>query len=192
MLYLIGFDVNYNINININSNKMDSYCVTCKKKTKTENANKQKTKNNRIILIGNCSLCNNKKSTFVSAKTGKGVINDILNSGYLPELHLPGHNFTGPGTKLRKRLLRQDKPVNKLDAAAKEHDMEYAIFKDTKDRHIFDKKLQDKAAEIMIDPQSSFREKAEAGLVSGIMLSKRKLGLGQKKINTRETRPKFK
>jgi hypothetical protein len=72
-------------------------------------------------------------------------LNSLLNSGKLPELHLPGHNFTGPGTKLRERLLRGDVPVKDLDKSARFHDMIYAIFKDTKDRHIFDKKLQDEA-----------------------------------------------
>ena len=38
-------------------------------------------------------------------------------------MHLPGHNFTGPGTKLKKRLnpdliLKQwGKPVNRIDKA---------------------------------------------------------------------------
>jgi len=37
-----------------------------------------------------------------SGKTG-GDLNSLLNSGKLPEMHLPGHNFTGPGTKLKER-----------------------------------------------------------------------------------------
>ena len=40
-------------------------------------------------------------------------------------MHLPGHNFTGPGTKLKKRLnpdltpKEWSKPVNRVDEAAK-------------------------------------------------------------------------
>jgi len=155
------------------------YCVTCKKFTDSKNIPPRKTRNNRFILIGLCVNCGKKKSTFVKNKSlGKGIVNDLLNSGKLPEMHLPGHSFTGPGTKLKKRLLKGDKPVNKLDEKAMFHDMAYSIFKDKNQRHIFDKKLQDEAAEIARDPTSTMKEKMEAGLVSGIMLGKRKLGLG--------------
>jgi len=55
------------------------------------------------MLQGICVVCGTKKSKFISAKRGKGFLNDTINS--LPiEMHLPGHNFTGPGTKLNKRL----------------------------------------------------------------------------------------
>jgi len=64
---------------------------------------KQKTtKNNRQMLQGICVVCGTKKSKFISA-SGKGFINDTINS--LPfEMHMPGRNFTGPGTKLNERL----------------------------------------------------------------------------------------
>lgn len=44
------------------------------------------------------------------------------------ENHWPGHNFTGPGTKIEKRLqLGQpyDTPVDAVDACAKKHDIDY-------------------------------------------------------------------
>ena len=56
--------------------------------------------------------------------------------------------------------------------------MAYSIFKDTNDRHVFDKKLQDEAFNIVGNSSSSLKDKAEAGLVGGVMLAKRKLGLG--------------
>jgi len=64
---------------------------------------KQKTtKYNRQMLQGICVVCGTKKSKFISA-SGKGLINDTSNS--LPlEMHMPDHNFTGPGTKLNKHL----------------------------------------------------------------------------------------
>ena len=46
-------------------------------------------------------------------------------------MHLPGHNFTGPGTKLKKRLnpdltpKKWSKPVNPVDKAAYHHDVRY-------------------------------------------------------------------
>ena len=86
-------------------------------------------------------------------------------------MHLPGHNFTGPGTKLRERLLKGDKPINKLDEKAMFHDLVYSIFKDKKERHVFDKKLQAEAMEIFSNPHSSKKEKLEALLVAGAMAS---------------------
>ena len=65
------------------------------------------------------------------------------------------------------------------DEKAQFHDMAYSIFKDKNQRHVFDKKLQNEAAEIARDPTSTMKEKMEAGLVSGIMFGKRKLGLGK-------------
>ena len=39
------------------------------------------------------------------------------------EQHLPGYNFCGPGTNVHRRLRNGVKPVNKLDAAALQHDL---------------------------------------------------------------------
>ena len=159
------------------------YCLQCRKKTLSTNVKLHENKRPRgapgkqYLLKGNCSVCNRGQAQFVSGKTG-GNLNSLLNSGKLPELHLPGHNFTGPGTKLKERLLRGDAPVKELDKAAQFHDMTYAIFKDTKDRHVFDKKLQDEAFNIVKNGNHSLKDRAEAGLVGSIMLAKRKLGMG--------------
>ena len=70
-------------------------------------------------------MCNSKQSQFVSASTsmdhgerselrhtsGAGVVNN-LNSKMLTELHIPGHKFTGPGTRVKERLLKGDITVN--------------------------------------------------------------------------------
>jgi hypothetical protein len=131
-----------------------------------------------------CTVCNSKQSQFVSASVGhgvvmgRGVVNNLLNSKLLPKLHIPGHKFTGPGTQVKGRLLKGDVPVNELDKAAQFHDMAYSIFKDTKDRHVFDKKLQDEAFNLVKNLSTSLKDQAEAGLVGGVMLAKQKLGLG--------------
>ena len=39
------------------------------------------------------------------------------------EKHFPGYNFAGPGTNVAWRLKRGVKPVNKIDAAALQHDL---------------------------------------------------------------------
>ncbi|KYN10235.1 hypothetical protein ALC57_17633, partial [Trachymyrmex cornetzi] len=38
------------------------------------------------------------------------------------ELHIPGYQFCGPGTRLEKRLARGDRDINPLDAACREHE----------------------------------------------------------------------
>ena len=165
--------------------------IRCRKKTLSTNVqlheqNRPKGgEGKQYILKGMCTVCNSKQSQFVSANTaqagkniGHGVVNDLLNSKMLPELHIPGHKFTGPGTKVKERLLKGDVPVNELDKAAQFHDMAYSIFRDTKDHHVFDKKLQDEAFNLVKNSTSTLKDRAEAGLVGGVMLAKRKLGLG--------------
>ena len=56
-------------------------------------------------------------------------------------MHLPGHNFTGPGTKLNK-ILNPDgtpkewsMPINRVDNAAYHHDLCYFKHDDTKTRN---------------------------------------------------------
>ena len=58
-------------------------------------------------------------------RSGSGVFNTLFNklSNVMPELHLPGYNYCGSFTKLDKRLARDDEPLNKFDAAYKEHDI---------------------------------------------------------------------
>ena len=47
---------------------MESYCVSCKKYTENENTNVRKTKQNRLMLLSNCTVCGKKKSTFIQNK----------------------------------------------------------------------------------------------------------------------------
>ena len=55
---------------------------------------------------------------------GFGLMNSIINN--LPvELHLPGYQYCGPGTKLVKRLSRGDPGINPLDNTCKLHDIAY-------------------------------------------------------------------
>lgn len=155
------------------------YCLKCQKVTATINSIKRLSKNNRLMLHGLCINCGRKKCKILKyLKSGKGFVNDLLNSGKLPELHLPGHSFTGPGTKLKKRILRGDKPINELDQAAMLHDLQYSLIKDTKERHKYDKQLQKRAFQIAKDKNTTIKDKVEAGIVGSVMFGKRKLGLG--------------
>lgn len=42
------------------------------------------------------------------------------------ELHLPGHSYAGPGTKVLSRIINKIKPINDLDKASLIHDIEYS------------------------------------------------------------------
>ena len=49
---------------------MNTSCLSCKKSTKNINSKVIKTKNNKKMMLSRCSICNNKKSTFVSQGSG--------------------------------------------------------------------------------------------------------------------------
>lgn len=125
-------------------------------------------------------LKNENVSRQTSAK-GDGLINTLINK--LPiELHLPGYQYCGPGTKLDKRLARGDLGINELDKACKEHDIAYSQYRHSADRHKADKVLSDKAWQRVKSKDGTLRERADALLVSSIMKAKVKLGMGAKKI----------
>ena len=44
---------------------MNSYCLPCKKNTENTNQKMVETKNNRLIILSKCAICNNKKSRFI-------------------------------------------------------------------------------------------------------------------------------
>lgn len=113
--------------------------------------------------------------------TGAGLLNSSINK--LPfELHLPGYSYCGPGTNLKQRFARGDKPINKLDSYCKEHDIEYSKFSDLQNRHRADKVLEDRAWEQVKSKDSSFGEKTAAWFVTNTMKAKRKLGMGAKRL----------
>ena len=95
------------------------------------------------------------------------------------EKHLPGHSFTGPGTRLDKRLSYNDtvitNPINRVDAAALKHDIFYRDHSNTQDRHIADQQMIQELKNI---PDPTFREKVERALVIKLLQGKMKLGMG--------------
>ena len=85
------------------------YCVKCKKHTETINVQPFTARSGRLTQRGICSDCGKIKTKFV--KAGSGLFNKAVNN--LPfEMHLPGHNFTGPGTRLDRRLNPDLTPKN--------------------------------------------------------------------------------
>jgi hypothetical protein len=108
---------------------------------------------------------------------GCGLINSVINK--LPiELHLPGYQYCGPGTNLKKRLARGDKGINLLDSACREHDIAYSHSNSIADRNEADHILENRAWERFKAPDSDYKEKAAAWGVTSAMKVKRKIGAG--------------
>jgi len=104
-----------------------AYCVKCKRHTETIEITCIISSQRWTSYVERylCSLWEN-KTQFV--KSGSGLFNKAVSN--LPfELHLPGHNFTGPGTKLDRRSNPDgtprdwSKPINGVDEAAYHHDL---------------------------------------------------------------------
>ena len=55
---------------------MNTYCLSCKKDTKNIDPKVIKTKNNGKMMLPRCSICNNKKSTFVSE--GSAIFDSLI------------------------------------------------------------------------------------------------------------------
>jgi len=157
------------------------YCVKSRRFTETKDVKQITTKNNRQMFQGICVVCGTKKSKFIKSQKGKVFLNNTINS--LPfEMHIPGHNFTGPGTKLNKRLNADmtpkawSKPINRVDKAAYHHDICYVKNKDTKTRNeVCDKNMLTELNGIC---NPTLRERMERGVVSTIIGTKKTLRMG--------------
>ena len=162
------------------------YCLRCKNNTDTDDIKFTITKNNKNMKRGTCHVCGMIKTQFVKQDdvVGNGIMNSLINK--LPfEAHMPGHNFTGPGTKLSKRLKKDgtphswSKPINRVDEAAMHHDVCYAKNKNTGVRNrVCDRNMLEKMDRIH---NPTIRERAERKAVSLIIGTKRRLGMGLKK-----------
>ena len=97
-------------------------------------------------------------------------------------MHLPGHNFTGPGTKLYKRLYLDGTPkewsipINRVDNAAYHHDLCYSKDDDTKTRdEVCDKTMLGELSGI-VNP--TLRERIDKSIVEKLIKAKLNFGLG--------------
>ena len=88
------------------------------------------------------------------------------------EQHLPGMNYTGPGTNVRLRRKRGIRPVDALDAAALDHDIvteprgPYTSNGDARKLRKADRKLMNKANELI---RSGYEPKWKAIAVANAM-----------------------
>ena len=78
-------------------------------------------------------------------------------------MHLPGHNYTGPGRKLYKRLNPDGTPkewsipINRVDNAAYQHDLCYSKHDETKTRNeVYDKTMLEDL-NVIVNPTSRKR-----------------------------------
>jgi len=139
----------------------------------TENNKKQPSKASRHL----CCLRNEKFKIY--KRMWKRFVNDTINS--LPfKMHMPGHNFTGPGTKLNNQLNEDmtpkawSKPINRVYKAAYHHDICYVINKDTKTRNKVCDKIMLTELNGIYNP--TLRERMERGVVSTIIGTKKRFG----------------
>ena len=160
------------------------YCVKCKKQTDTANEKNTTTKNKRNMKRGTCVICGTTKTQFIKAPKGGSLLNKVINN--LPvEMHLLGHNFIGPGTKLNKRLnpdltpKEWSKPINRVDKAAYHHDVCYLKNNDTATRNEVCDKNTLKELKGIYNP--TIRERMERGLVSSLIGTKARFGWGLNK-----------
>ena len=166
------------------------YCVKCKKRNDRTNEQITTTKNKRHMKRGVCAICGTTTTQFIKSPKGGSLLNKVINN--LPvEMHLPGHNFTGPGSKLNKRLnpdltpKKWSKPINRVDKAAYNHDICYLKNDDTTTRNAVCDKNMLKELEGIYNP--TIREKMERGLVSSLIGIKARFGWGvggKKKVST--------
>ena len=105
-------------------------------------------------------------------------------------MHLPGHNFTGPGTKLKKRLnpdltlKKRSKAVNRMDKAAYHHDLCYLENDDTATRNAVCDENMLKELEGIYNPTLWVR--LDKSIVSKLIGTKVKFGMGVKKKSLAE------
>ena len=59
----------------MNNTQTITYCLSCKKDARNIDPKVVKTKNNKLVIISKCSICNNKKSIFISQ--GSGMLDNL-------------------------------------------------------------------------------------------------------------------
>ena len=66
---------NHIVNSTYYKETMNSYCLSCKK----ENINRKivRTKNNRLMMLSKCAICNNKKSRFIKEQEARGLLSNL-------------------------------------------------------------------------------------------------------------------
>ena len=56
---------------------MKTYCIVCEKDTENKNPKVFRTRNKKLTIISTCSVCNNRKSRFISKNEGSGLLSNL-------------------------------------------------------------------------------------------------------------------
>ena len=97
-------------------------------------------------------------------------------------MHVPGHNFTVPGTKLNKGINPNGTPkewrmpINRVDNAAYHHDLCYSKHDDTKTRNEVGNKTM--LGELSGIFNQTLRERIDKSIVGKLIRAKVNFGLG--------------
>ena len=112
----------------------------------------------------------------------------IANEDFVPakdgELHIPGHNFSGPGTNIEDRI--HVKPTNAVDACSKIHDIDYSTAELPENAEIREKLVREADLQVMSCYRKSFlKNPLDAILTHSVFVAKNKLleDLLPRKIN---------
>ena len=70
---------------------MKTYCLVCKENTDNINSKVIKTKNDRLLLMSQCSVCKNRKSKFIKKQETKGLLSSL--GIRTPLSNIPGLNI---------------------------------------------------------------------------------------------------
>ena len=140
------------------------YCFKCRRVIEIESSTTPTSKNGRLMRHGQCITCGKTNTQFVKrGAVGGSFLITFVNK--LPfEMHLPGHYFTGPGTKLYKRLnsggmpKEWSIPINEVDNTLYHRALCYSKHDDTK----IDKTMLNELNEI-VNP--TLRERIDKSIV---------------------------
>ena len=151
------------------------YCLKYRRVTETANITTATSKNGRLMRRGQCITCRKTKTQFIERDaTGGSFLNTLVNKHPF-EMHLPGHIFTGPGTKLYKRLNPDETstmwsiPINRVGNEAYHRDLCYSEHDDTKTRNeVCDKTMLGELNGIV---NSTLRERIEKSIVGKLIKS---------------------
>ena len=56
---------------------MNTYCVKCRNDTENIDPKTVRTKNNRLVMQSQCSVCGIKKSRFIKEQEAKGLLSNL-------------------------------------------------------------------------------------------------------------------
>ena len=56
--------------------KKETYCLVCKKYTENTNPKIVRNRQNRLMILSNCSVCGSKKSRFIKEQKAFGILSN--------------------------------------------------------------------------------------------------------------------